>query len=54
MRFNQEELVGVSAISVLFAAAHGPTRLSVQVVRCGLKLSQMIAIRACGGQGERR
>jgi len=39
---------------VLFAAAHAPTWLSLAVVRCGLKLSQMIAILVPGGQRERR
>ena len=37
MRFNQDELVGVQAISTLFAAAQVPTRASHLVVRCGLK-----------------
>jgi len=36
MRFNQEELVGVQAISTLLAAAQSPTRASLAVVRCGL------------------
>jgi hypothetical protein len=49
MRFNQDEFVGVQAISTLFALAHVPTRASLAVVRCGLKLSQMIAIRVDGG-----
>lgn len=49
VRFSQDELVGVQAISTLFACAHGPTRLSFLVVRCGLKLSQMIAMRISGG-----
>ena len=44
MRFNQDEFVGVQAISTLLAAAQVPTRLSLGVVRCGLKLSQTIAI----------
>ena len=49
MRFNQDEFVGVQAISTLLAAAHCPTRLSFLVVRCGLKLSQTIAIGTSGG-----
>ena len=49
MRFNQDELAGVQAISTLFAVAQAPTRASLRVVRCGLKLSQMIAIRTAGG-----
>jgi len=49
MRLSQEEFVGVQAISVLLAAARAPTRESLAVVRCGLKLSQMIAIRVAGG-----
>jgi hypothetical protein len=44
-----EEFVGVQAISPLLAAAHCPTRLSFLAERCGLKLSQTIAIRICGG-----
>jgi hypothetical protein len=48
-RFNQDELVGVRAISTLLAAAHCPTRLSFLVVRWGLKLSQTIAILIVGG-----
>jgi hypothetical protein len=42
-RFNQEEFVGVWAISTLFAVAQTPTWPSRLVVRCGLKLSQTIA-----------
>jgi hypothetical protein len=34
----------VWAVSTLFAAAQIPTRRSLRVLRCGLKLSQMIAI----------
>jgi hypothetical protein len=44
-----EEFVGVQAISALLAAARCPTRLSFLAERCGLKLSQTIAIRICGG-----
>ena len=54
MRFNQDEFVGVQAISALLAAAHCPTRLSFLVDRCGLKLSQTIAIRTRGGCRLRR
>jgi hypothetical protein len=54
MRLNQDELAGVQAISTLLAAAHVPTRASLAVVRCGLKLSQMIAMRVAGGYRERR
>ena len=50
----QDAFVGVSASSTLLAAAHCPTRLSFLVVRCGLKLSQTIAIRTLGGRRERR
>jgi hypothetical protein len=49
MRFNQDEFVGVQAISALFAFAHAPTRPSVGVVRWGEKLSQTIAMRISGG-----
>jgi hypothetical protein len=49
MRFDQEEFVGVQAISTLLTAAQAPTRPSRLVVRCGLKLSQMIAIRTDPG-----
>jgi hypothetical protein len=49
MRFNRDEFVGVQAISVLFAATHAPTLASLAAVRCGLKLSQMIAIRTASG-----
>jgi hypothetical protein len=49
MRFDQEEFVGVQAISTLLTAAQAPTRPSRLVVRCGLKLSQMIAIRTDAG-----
>ena len=49
MRFNQDEFVGVQAISTLFAFAQAPTRASRLVVRCGLKLSQMIAILVVSG-----
>ena len=49
MRFNQDELAGVQAISTLFAVAQAPTRPSLRVLRCGLKLSQMIAIRVDDG-----
>jgi len=38
----------------LFALAQVPTRRSLRVLRCGLKLSQMIAILVAGGQRERR
>ena len=48
-RFNQDEIAGVQAISTLLAAANRPARLSFVVVRCGLKLSQTIAIRIPGG-----
>jgi hypothetical protein len=48
-RFNQDEFVGVYAISALLAAAHCATRLFFLVVRWGEKLSQMIAIRTSGG-----
>ncbi len=40
MRFNQEESVGVLAISTLFAARQVATRACLAVVGCGLKLSQ--------------
>ena len=33
---NQEEFVGVYAISTLFALAQVPTRASLRVVRCGM------------------
>ncbi len=46
---NHDEFEGVSAISALFAAAQAPARPSLAVVRYGLKLSQMIAIRLPGG-----
>ena len=49
IRFNQDALAGVQAIWVLCAAAQAPARPSVAVLRCGLKLSQMIAIRTWGG-----
>jgi hypothetical protein len=49
MRFNQDEFVGVQAISTLFAAAQVPTQRSLRVLRCGLKLSQMIAILVVSG-----
>jgi hypothetical protein len=49
MRFSQEAFAGVQAISVLLAAAQAPTRLSLAVLRWGLKLSQMIAMRTSGG-----
>jgi len=39
----------VQAISTLFAVAQVPTRVSLRVLRCGLKLSQMIAMRVDGG-----
>ena len=48
-RFNQDEFVGVQAISTLAVFARTPTRGSLSVVRCGLKLSQMIAILVAGG-----
>ena len=35
IRFIHELFVGTQAISVLFAAAQSPTRLSFLVVRCG-------------------
>ena len=35
MRFNQEEFVGVQAISTLFAAAQIPTRRSLRVLGGG-------------------
>jgi hypothetical protein len=54
MRFIHELFVGREAISVLFAAAQVSTRLSRLVVRCGEWLSQMIAIRTCGGYRLRR
>jgi hypothetical protein len=38
----------------LFAAAQIPTLASVALVRCGLKLSQMIAILVVSGYRERR
>jgi hypothetical protein len=53
-RFNQDEFVGVQVISALFAAAYAATRPSLTVVRCGLKLSQMIAMRTSGEWRERR
>jgi hypothetical protein len=49
MRLSQELFVGVQAISTLLASAQSPTRLSFFVLRCGEKLSQMIAIRTCRG-----
>jgi hypothetical protein len=49
MRFNQDAFVGVYAISTLLALAQAPTRPSLAVLRCGLKLSQMIAILVAGG-----
>jgi hypothetical protein len=49
MRFNQDEFVGVYAISTLFALAQAPTRWSLRVLRCGQNLSQMIAILVVGG-----
>ena len=39
---------------MLFALAQVPTRASLAVLRCGLKLSQMIAIRVDSGYKERR
>jgi hypothetical protein len=54
MRLSQDEFVGVQAISTLFAAAQVPTRRSLRVLRWGLKLSQMIAIRTYAGYRERR
>ena len=54
MRFSHDEYVGVYASSTLFVAAHFPTRWSVFVERCGLKLSSTIAIRTCGGCRVRR
>jgi hypothetical protein len=53
MRFNQEEFVGVQAISTLFAVAQVPTLRSLRVLRWGLKLSQTIAMRTDGGYKER-
>ena len=44
----------MQAISTLFAAAYSPTLASLAVVRCGLKLSQMIAMRVNDGYRERR
>lgn len=49
MRLSQEELVGVQAISVLFAAGQVSARWHFFVVRCGEKLSHTIAIRTVGG-----
>src|SRR5512144_1646030 len=49
MRFNQDAYVGTYASSTLFAVAQSRTRVSVVVDRCGLKLSNTIAIRTCGG-----
>jgi hypothetical protein len=49
IRFNQDALAGVQTISTLLASAQAPTRPSVAVVRCGLKLSQMTAMRTAGG-----
>jgi len=49
IRFNQDEFVGVQAISTLLALAHAPTLASLAVLRCGLKLSRMIAMRTAGG-----
>jgi hypothetical protein len=49
MRFNQDEFVGVYAISTLFALVQAPTRPSRLVVQCALKLSQTIAIRLAAG-----
>jgi hypothetical protein len=54
MRFNQDEFADVRAISALFVVAQLPTRRFVHVLRCGLKLSQMIAIRTDAGYRERR
>ena len=39
---------------MVLAAPQAPTRPSLAMVRCGLKLSQTIAILIWGGQGERR
>ena len=47
-RFNQEEFVGVQAISTLLAMAWAPALRSLAVVRWGLKLSQTIAMRTSG------
>ena len=49
IRFNQDEFVGVYAISTLFAFAQVPTRRSLRVLKCGLKLSQTIAMRVDSG-----
>ena len=49
LRLNQDEFVGVQAISRLFATAQVPSRRSLRVLRCGLKFSQMIATRIWGG-----
>ena len=49
LRFDQDAFVGVQAISMLFAFARAPARPSRLVVRCGLKLPQMIAILVAGG-----
>ena len=38
----------------MFAAAQVATQACLAVVRCGLKLSQMIAILMAGGYTERR
>ena len=53
MRFNQDELVCVQAISTLFAVSQVPARRSLGVLRYGLKLSQMIAIRTDDGRPNR-
>jgi hypothetical protein len=49
-RFNQDESVGVQAVSTLPAVAHSPALRSLAVVRWGEKLPQMIAIRTSGGR----
>ena len=48
-RFIHGEFLGVQAIPALLAAAQLPGALVFPGERCGLKLSQTIAIRICGG-----
>ena len=52
IRLSHDALVGTYASSTLFAAAESPTRVSLRIERCGLKLSNTIAIRTEVGYSE--